>query len=449
MRASSLSKSRAKNGTARANGLVALAALRVRGHDPNAALAEIAAATASLFRVPSVWIMVNLNPMQQYQGQFGLPEEFSFEKMISEPAPAVPPPAGPDPLDSPTAEELARAGSNGRRSLPANGHRPGDLVPDTPAPEEAEGTTEEVSEAPLQSEAESCFYAGVPIMGQEGEALGMLCLMDRVPRHFSPQEVDILRALAARALDEVEMRADRERNEHERQHLEQISRGKTEMVAWTAHEIKTPLTVIKGISSLLASDPKLALEMRVDFLHTITQQAERALRLMDEALELASLESGRTIPLNIQDVDLGSLLVDLCRVFDATSSQHQVLLEQDGGAYRVWGDSEKLEQIFTNLLENAIKFSPDGGEVRVRATTNRETVEVAVQDQGLGLAREQISQLFGRFTRFHTEVAPRIKGSGLGLYLTRHLVEAHQGTIRVESQPGVGSTFTVRLPRTC
>ena len=222
---------------------------------------------------------------------------------------------------------------------------------------------------------------------------------------------------------------------------------KTEFVSLVAHELKTPLTSIKGFVQTLQADKEglFSREEREEFYGIILSECDRLLRLINELLDLSRIEAGKPLVVRWERVRLRPVVERLVEVQRASTTRHTFVIEVPEGM-EVACDPDKLEQILTNLLSNAVKYSPDGGEVRVRARRLDGFVEVSVRDQGIGMTPEQMERLFQRFSRIETRATRRIRGTGLGLYLTKRLVEAHGGRIWVESEVGKGSTFYFTLP---
>ena len=382
-------------------------AFRVASRDANQALDEIAAAATRIFDVPSAFINISVEESEWYHGQHGLPAGFSVG---SETPLTIGKPTSRTTPSAEVMEDAALCQPQRERFLGAR------------------------------------FYAGVPLVVEDGKVAGTLTILDSRPRQFTDGDLEILYALGSRAIDEVDLRAARERAEKERLYAERRSREKSDLAAVTAHELKNPLTVIKGISVLLEADPKFPLVMRTEFMHTITRQVDRMLRIIDETLDLGRLENGCELCLNRERIDLAERLINVASFYDAASPRHRVTARLLNGSHSVLADRDKMDQVFFNLVSNAVKYSPEGGEVTICSELLPGSLHVTVTDQGLGMTGEQVARLFGRFTRFHIDVAPEIKGTGLGLYLTKALVDAHHGKIWVETEPGVGSRFHVELP---
>ncbi len=165
-----------------------------------------------------------------------------------------------------------------------------------------------------------------------------------------------------------------------------------------------------------------------------------------DLLNLSRIESGRTLELVLTEVDLGRLTDRVVESQRSYTNNHQFDLIMPSDLPKITADQDKIEQVLTNLLSNAIKYSPDGGKITISARQVGENVAVSVSDQGIGIPEEHLGKLFTRFHRVDSRDARKQYGTGIGLYLVKHLVEAHRGEITVESQVGEGSTFTFVLP---
>jgi signal transduction histidine kinase len=216
-----------------------------------------------------------------------------------------------------------------------------------------------------------------------------------------------------------------------------------DMISKIAHELRSPLTSVKGFSSTLVKRwDRFTDEQRFQFVETIYQDAERMARIVSEVLDLARLESGR--------LELTSVLTEVAPIATAAAEQVATLPGADRVEVRVddgievWGDPGRLEHVLGNLVENAVKFSDDGRIVVSARIASDDTVEITVTDEGVGIDADRVEGLFSGPAPAGQRRGP--SGTGLGLYLTRRLVEAHGGTIVVDSEPGKGSAFTVTLP---
>lgn len=215
-----------------------------------------------------------------------------------------------------------------------------------------------------------------------------------------------------------------------------------EMISKIAHELRSPLTSVKGFSStLIRKWDKFSDEQKFQFVETINADADRMSRIVSEVLDLARLEAGR-LELRPQRVGLRQLVEGAAQHHSALDGSDRVEVKVPGDVV-VWGDPDRLSHVMSNLIENAIKFSDDGAIV-VDVTSHDDGVEVTVSDDGVGIEEERLPSVFSGPAPTGQSATP--SGTGLGLYLTRRLVEAHGGSIRATSEAGVGSTFTITLP---
>lgn len=233
--------------------------------------------------------------------------------------------------------------------------------------------------------------------------------------------------------------------------IKNIDKMKSNFVAMASHELRTPLTAIKGFSSTLLEgldEDMYGKEDQREFLGIVVNECDRLRRLIDDLLNTSRIEAGESLKPNYSRFEFLPLLEKAVMVQQQASNRHKVSLKVHSELPEtIVGDQDKFDQILTNLLNNAIKYSPAGGDVIVHAKTEGENVLIGIQDQGLGIPKEHLSKVFERFHRVNNEDNRKIYGTGLGLFLVKHLVEkVHMGQIWAESEVGVGSTFYVRIP---
>jgi len=231
--------------------------------------------------------------------------------------------------------------------------------------------------------------------------------------------------------------------------LQELSDMKTEFVSLVSHELRTPLTSIQGFTQTLQQDTQghFDEETRQEFLGIIYGECRRLITMINELLDSSRLEAGRPLPMNWAQVSLPELVERAVTLQRSGAEQHTFEVDFPADFPEITADQDRVEQVLVNLLSNAIKYSPSGGLVRITGSAGEGEVELAIADQGLGMTPEQMGQLFQRYHRVEEEATKRIRGTGLGLYLTKGLVEAHRGRIWAESEgPGKGSTFHLALP---
>jgi signal transduction histidine kinase len=226
--------------------------------------------------------------------------------------------------------------------------------------------------------------------------------------------------------------------------LEELARLKDEFVSQVSHELRGPLSPIFGYAELLI-EQRESPEAVQRYAGVIQEGAGRLQRLVDDLLDLNRLESGR-YRLERQPVPVGDLLERRARELRHLSTRHTIVLNAPATLPAVDVDPDRVSQVVTNLVTNAVRYSPDGGEIRLRAARQGDTVIVSVSDQGIGIPADRVGRIFEKFYRVDNSVTRSVSGTGLGLAISRELVEAHGGRMSVESTPGAGSTFSFSLP---
>ena len=226
--------------------------------------------------------------------------------------------------------------------------------------------------------------------------------------------------------------------------LERVNKVKSDFVSIVSHEFRSPLTGIQGFSELMRDEITDIDEMR-EFSADINREAERLNRMIAELLDLDRMESGQMI-LRGEAVELDPLVRPIVASVRARAPRHTLALDLQADLPRVYADRDKLTQVVVNLVDNAIKYSPDGGEVTIGARADGAQLQMWVRDSGLGIPADALETVFERYSRVETNQHRTIGGIGLGLPIVRQIVELHGGRIWVESVPGAGSTFRIVLP---
>lgn len=218
--------------------------------------------------------------------------------------------------------------------------------------------------------------------------------------------------------------------------------GFAELISKIAHELRSPLTSVKGFSATLVKRwDRFTDEQRLQFVETIHSDAERMGRIVSEVLDLARLEANR-LEIHPVDVEIAPIARQSAEHLEGLPGGERVVVTiSDEQTAHV--DPERLGHILRNVIENSIKFS-DEGEIKVTAQSTGENVEIVVEDQGVGIEAERLDGLFSGPAPQGQRSGP--SGTGLGLYLTRRLLEAHKGSISVTSEPGKGARFVLVLP---
>jgi signal transduction histidine kinase len=217
-----------------------------------------------------------------------------------------------------------------------------------------------------------------------------------------------------------------------------------ELISTLAHELRSPLTSVKGFTStLLHRWERFTDDQKREMLKTVNMDADRVTRLIKELLDVSRIDAGR-LELRRKEFDLAAMAEGIVGRFALQHDRHKFLLTFPDGFPPVYADPDKIEQVLTNLVENAVKYS-DGGDVTVTGQVTDAEVEVAVRDHGVGIPTDQLPLIFTKFYRRAGHGSPG--GTGLGLFIARGLVEAHDGRIWADSSPEHGTTLRFRLPR--
>jgi two-component system phosphate regulon sensor histidine kinase PhoR len=234
---------------------------------------------------------------------------------------------------------------------------------------------------------------------------------------------------------------------HDVTELRRLERVRQDFVANVSHEFKTPLTAIQGFTETLLGgaldDPK----NNVRFLHIIRNHAMRLARLTDDLLKLARIEAGK---MEVEFFSVGLMeLIEGCAetaLMKASKKQITLDIEVPSGLPAVRGDAELLKDVLQNLLDNAIQYTPAGGRIHVTASANAKDATVTVSDTGIGIPLADQERIFERFYRVDAARSREAGGTGLGLSIAKHIMEAHGGRLRVESEVGKGSKFSFSIP---
>jgi signal transduction histidine kinase len=284
---------------------------------------------------------------------------------------------------------------------------------------------------------------------RQAELVGLLYLEnDLIAGAFTSSRLAALRLLATQAAVSVENALLLAKERSAREAAEDAVRAQTEFLQIASHELHTPVTsLVLAVDLMRRAAPSgrpLAPEKMDRLLDRVMQQSARLTRLSNDLLDVTRLDADR-LPLHLTDVDLASLVGEVVERFevDLAQSRATVSLSVSHGPIVGRWDRSRIDQVFTNLLSNAIKFGA-GKPIEVVLDQDARCAHLTVRDHGIGIAREEKDRIFGRFER---AVSVRHYGGlGLGLYITRRIVERHGGSIRCESDPGRGATFVVSLP---
>ena len=284
----------------------------------------------------------------------------------------------------------------------------------------------------------------VPLL-RSGRALGALGIRSYDPTVVYTEDDGRMLGLfadqAAAALTTVEAFA-RQRQAVEQ--LERLNRAKSEFVSIVSHEFRTPLTGIQGFSEMMR-DEQLTLEEMREYAGDINKDSQRLNRMIDEMLDLDRMESGR-MTIHPERMDLNAVLDEAVNRVRPNAPNHTLSLDLQSDLPSIHADRDRLTQVASNLLNNAVKYSPTGGRIAVKSRVDGDQVRIEVRDEGLGIPPEALETIFERYSRVDSQATKDIPGTGLGLPIVRQIVQLHGGRVWAESELGRGSVFHVTLP---
>jgi PAS domain S-box-containing protein len=317
---------------------------------------------------------------------------------------------------------------HGNGHAPGNGQQPRNGNAPGYGPASGRPASAELAPAGLQP-----GELAVPIL-RDGEVAVVVQLVgsDQICSDGQPETIETIAA-------QVAQYADRKRSDAA------AARMKDQFVATVSHELRTPLAAMDGwLHILLDGEPGPLNEEQHRFLTTVKRNSDRLMRLVGDLLLIGQMDAGR-FTLDLTDVDISELVSETVALFEGTATEKRIELTADmvPGAM-VRGDRLRLGQLLSNLVSNAVKFTPEGGQVRVRVGEQGGTCVVEVTDSGIGIPAEERSHLFERFYRAST--ATGTAGSGLGLAISKAIADAHGGTIRIADSGGSGTRFVVEIP---
>ncbi len=289
------------------------------------------------------------------------------------------------------------------------------------------------------------FYAGAPLKTPDGYALGTLCVIDRVPRELTGQQLEALAALGRQAVAQMELRRNLKNLRTAYERLQGLDQLKSEFVSTVSHELRTPLTSIRGGLQLVLADHEAINGESRDLLTAALHSSERLIRITNDILDLSKLQAGH-LKLDRSRCRVNSLIATACEtvghLLEGRSWIRQSPADDDPV---IDADQGRIVQALVNLLSNALKFSPPTKTVAVAAVRRDSTVEITVSDEGPGIDEEGLAKLFQPFQQLGSAVNAS-GGTGLGLVITKGIVEQHGGSVAVTSRLGTGTRFIVTLP---
>lgn len=332
-------------------------------------------------------------------------------------------------------------------------------------------TDPRVSQIPVIEGLPVVGYAGIPLLSDEGHVVGIFCAIDHEPRAWTNEELESLADLAAAASTEIRLRlaiagvqAELAAREAAEAALEQVrlteaderhvaEQRQQEFLDDIAHDLRNPLAAVKGQAQLMLRQLErkgaIAPERLRAGLHGIDVGVAQMTAQISELQDVARLRSGQPLALTTEPTDLVALVNDTAVSARQLSARHEILVDADAPELVGRWDTFRLRRVLDNILGNAVKFSPGGGQVTV-AVARQEGPDgpwarIDVRDEGVGIPAADLDRIFERFQR-GSNVAGRIRGTGIGLAGARQIVGQHGGSIAIASEEGRGTVVTVTLP---
>jgi len=234
---------------------------------------------------------------------------------------------------------------------------------------------------------------------------------------------------------------------HDITDLKRADEIRRDFVANVSHELRTPLSILRGYIETMLDDPKMPRSETARILEVMDQHSKRLGLLANDLLTLAQLESGRST-LELSEIDLLRFFNDLVRDWNKkfAAKNLEVVVEVADDCPNTRADEARLREVFDNLLDNAVKYSNENGQIRLRAKRRAESIALSVSDDGIGISAEDISRVFERFYRADKARSRELGGTGLGLSIVKHIAQLHGGSVEADSELGKGTTIRVTLP---
>jgi len=296
-------------------------------------------------------------------------------------------------------------------------------------------------------------FIGTPLLSK-GNVVGAMALGTKKKRIFTQDDLDLLLSIGnviGIAVENASLYGASKENLQKLQkayeELQTLDKMKEEFISVVSHELKTPLISIKGYGELLYDEKlKGRLDEQKKSLEAIIRNADRLTRLIDSIMFISRLQAGK-IEFHLEPLDVDEIVRMCVSDFKSMMDKKQITFEKDiPKISRVLGDKDKFVEVITNLLDNAIKFTPDGGKISIKVWDEALNVHLTVSDNGIGIPADIIPKLFTRFYQVDASTARKYSGAGLGLYITKNIIDAFRGKIWIESEVGKWTTVHILLP---
>ncbi|GAA4104281.1 PAS domain S-box protein [Mucilaginibacter panaciglaebae] len=279
-------------------------------------------------------------------------------------------------------------------------------------------------------------YLAVPVTAKNGEVIGGLFFGHPEPAKFKQEHEQLIAGIGSQASVALE-------NARLYQEITTLNAKKDEFIGLASHELKTPVTSISGYLQIIERGLPDG-DRSKSFINKTLKQVNKLTTLISDLLDVSKIQTGK-LPLSYAEFDLVAVLADVSEMLQQNSVRHKIELNYNKKPIIIKADQQRVEQVVINLVTNAIKYSPGADKVIINAGVSDKKVKVSVRDFGIGIAEDQHSRIFSRFYRVEN-LASHMSGLGIGLYISYEIIERHHGKMWVDSELGVGSTFTFELP---
>lgn len=287
-------------------------------------------------------------------------------------------------------------------------------------------------------------YAGIPLT-MAGVNVGVMGIADRTNTEFSARQMELFYAIG-REISIAVRNAQLYEEASSARALKELDALRTQILATVSHELRTPLASIKGYAStILQPDVTFDGETMLEFVQIIDNEADSLGRLIDELLVMSRLESG-TLEVKCECRKLSDVVTSIRDRLEHLAVKHRLRISVSSNLPPVTIDEDRIWEVITNLVENAVKYTPEGKEISIKGIRNDKDVVISVADSGIGIPQAYHQKIFDRFCQVTDTLIGKRSGAGLGLCICRGIVEAHGGKIWVESEPGKGAKFSFSLP---
>jgi len=290
-----------------------------------------------------------------------------------------------------------------------------------------------------------------PLKSAEGQIYAFIVLGEKKSgRKFAAEDVDLLNTVASRAaatFERIKLQEELIREHLESERLDELNKLKSFFVSRVSHDFKNPLTSIKMFSELLQGNKNLSEQTKKEYLKVIEGESDKLAILINNVLDFSKIEKDAKVYC-FERTDLNEIVEDVLRSLQYQIKMNNFKIELDlcMNCGKIDADKIAVEEAIVNLMTNAIKYSKEIKKIRIITSANDKYISVAIEDQGIGISGEELKNIFEPFFRSKYKEAKKVSGTGLGLTIVKHIMDAHNGSIDVKSELNKGSCFTLNFP---